>query len=213
MNVIPFTIQYPQDYLVIHSNQDTFFLAESIPNVKEVFRSLKLYQIDRNARTMLTRLVLLPSARITSSILSTIKKNQKDFNKCVSLQIRMGGEAAVFQEQSRFLTPRIIKKQMRMINTLYTKNETMYITSDSQKILASSSWFFTYHKVLISKDFVITHSGMVNKKDYKDGMKRAIADAVLAARCDTIYTTPLSSYGDLIQALSYHKTVKAFSYD
>lgn len=208
MNVVSFTIAYPQQYVVLYSNQDTVFLAYSMPNAHDLFNSLKLLQINRDVRYMLTRLVVQPSARITSSILTMLNTYKDDLKRCVTLQIRMGGEEAAFQERAQFLKVKSIKKQMKLLNVYLKKNETMYITSDSYKILASTGYFFTNHKVVTSKDFKITHSGDINK-EYKEGMKRAIADAVVASHCNTIYITPWSSYGELIQYMSFYKSVRS----
>lgn len=196
-----FTSVYPQNVIIFYGIFDTTSIyAETIPGYQTTFQSVGLYSYSRDIRRMLSRLLFQPSKELQDSIMKTLKAN--DFSNCISIQLRMGGKVAE-SEDMPFLPMNKMIEYVKEINAKYTHNESVYLTTDSPSVIPTVQKLLSNHRIIQNNDFRISHSAL-NRKNHRDGMKRAIVDAILASHCNPIYRTLISSYGQLIENLSFN---------
>lgn len=204
-----FTVAYPQDVVIINSFHDTMQLSSTLPGSSEVFQSLELYTYSQDVRHMLSRILLQPSNQLISSITNTLA--HYDLRNSIAIQIRTGGSTANSKERGKFLPIPKMTEYLQKINTAFSHNETIYLSTDSSSLVPSIKQLLSNHQVIQSSAFRIGHSRR-QSKGYLEGMKRAVVDLVLSSHCKSIYTTMGSSYGNLIQKLSLNSQTRQFLY-
>ena len=116
----------------------------------------------------------------------------------VGLQLRFGGKIAEFQEGFKFIKEENIGRVVDFINKKLqsVNNYTFYLSSDSKKapkLLAPLNASF-----VMADAFEIGHTRGKNLKF----MERAILDLYVLSKCDILFTTWFSTYGNFARDLS-----------
>ena len=158
---------------------------------------------------MLTRLVLQPTDELLLPILSTLQN--KDLHQCLAIQIRTGGYLASRHENAVYMSMPFIEKHMNRIHEQFSKNESIYLSTDSNQLIPIVSGIMTNHKVIVAKYYNISHSGFATKNQISqtalEGTKRGILDAIVSSHCQEIYYTEGITFGRMITFLSFHNNV------
>lgn len=188
---------FPEKNLIFYSNQDISTLLRSIPNAYQKLRDMGLLQIGNNYHFLLYRLVLQPSDKLRSAIFSILQK--PEMKQCIGIQVRTGNLANK-KEEVVFLTEFRIKRYIRRINKMYTGNETVYLSSDSDYAIQLVNQQLKNHTVITNSHFPISHSSL---SENNQGLERALIDAIVSSHCNPIYITQWSTFGMLIRYLSF----------
>lgn len=190
---------FPEKNLIFYSNLDLSQLLRSIPDAYQKLKEMGLFQVGNDYHFLLYRLVLQPSDRLRSAILSILQK--PEMKQCIGMQIRTGGNLANLKEKVRFLTEPRVHWYAVHINEKYTGKETIYLSSDSDNAIQLVKLRMTNHTVITSNQFPISHSSLGNKKN--KGLKRALIDMIVSSHCNPIHITQWSTFGQAIRYLSY----------
>ena len=126
----------------------------------------------------------------------------------VGLQLRFGGKIAEFQEGFKFIKEENIGRVVDFINKKLqsVNNYTFYLSSDSKKapkLLAPLNASF-----VMADAFEIGHTRGKNLKF----MERAILDLYVLSKCDILFTTWFSTYGNFARDLSDSRRIYMIKY-
>ena len=121
----------------------------------------------------------------------------------VGLQLRFGGNIAEFQEGFKFIKEENIGRVVDFINKKLqgVNNYTFYLSSDSKKapkLLEPLNASF-----VLADTFEIGHTRGKNLKF----MERAILDLYVLSKCDILFTTWFSTYGNFARDLSHSRRI------
>ena len=126
----------------------------------------------------------------------------------VGLQLRFGGNIAEFQEGFKFIKEENIGRVVNFINKKLqgVNNYTFYLSSDSKKapkLLEPLNASF-----VLADTFEIGHTRGKNLKF----MERAILDLYVLSKCDILFTTWFSTYGNFARDLSDSRRIYMIKY-
>ena len=126
----------------------------------------------------------------------------------MGLQLRFGGKIAEFQEGFKFIKEENIGRVVDFINKKLqsVNNYTFYLSSDSKKapkLLAPLNASF-----VMADAFEIGHTRGKNLKF----MERAILDLYVLSKCDILFTTWFSTYGNFARDLSDSRRIYMIKY-
>ena len=170
-----------------------------------------MFPYSKDYRSLLSRLLLHPTREIISAILQVTNVN--DFNSCIGIQIRMGGENAESKENFVFLTKEAVKYNIDQIKKRYKQKEIFYISTDSPDIIPTVKSILYPHEIIQFSKYKVGHSSSAYRNNTLDTIKRAISDAIVISNCNTLFLTNYSSYGHLIGWLSSPNTKKYLMYN
>lgn len=210
MQLIPsktFNEIFPEKNIIIYCNQDTSIFLPSIVNANRNLKMIGLFDIGNNYHFLLYRLVIQPSNKINSEILSIL--HNPDMKHCIGVQMRTGGELADKWEKHKFLSKARVNEYARSINEKYKNNEAIYLSTDSNKVINIVKKRMKNHKVITSTQFSIGHSSL---SKHNQGLKRAIVDMIVTSHCQPLYVTYGSSFGIAINFLSYNTETTIMSH-
>ena len=116
----------------------------------------------------------------------------------VGLQLRFGGKIAEYKEGYKFIKEedigrviRFIRKKLRVV-----QNYTIFLSSDSKRapeLLQSMNTTF-----VIADAFEIGHTRGIGNRF----MERAVLDLYILSKCDMLFTTMFSTYGNFAKDIS-----------
>lgn len=210
-----FTELYPQDVIGMYGFYETTALAESIPGYKEVFKELGLLKYSKDYRHILLRILMQPTNELSTIIQKFLQEH--DMTNSISIQIRMGSKYAANKESDKFMSEARLMRHMLKINRKKDK-EYVYLSTDSPSMIPVIQNYLSHYKIIQDNSYRVGHTRKpkINPGNYTkniEGFKRAVVDAIIASHGTTVYKTERSSFGDLIDILSFNTECYALETD
>lgn len=160
------------------------------------FRRMNTWISTHNLRNYLSRFFFRPKPYITNygnSILSKMK------GKKIGIQLRFGGTTASSHENYTFLSPNRMHTIIKRIRNVISQRKTAYSVFLSSDSPAATKMLSPLHiPILIAEKFQIGHTNKNNYSFYE----RAITDMYVLSKCDILFHTYWSSYGQIAKDLS-----------
>lgn len=155
----------------------------------------------------LSRILFQPRKSLINEAHGFIKNNTLE--NCVGIQYRTGGKVSAFYERSVFLTLDSVVGSAKLLKIAFSnKNRTIFLTTDSSKVLNVVPKLMNPLKVRSVQKYSIGHSS--SRKKTFAGMtptlNRILMDLYIFSSCDSIFWTRNSSFGDLGYWLSNSHT-------
>ena len=146
----------------------------------------------------LSRILFQPRAALINEAREFIKNNT--LKNCVGIQYRTGGKVASFYEHTVFMTMDSVVESAKLLKIAFTnKNRTIFLTTDSNKVLSVVPKLMDPLKVRSVKKYSIGHSAS-RKKSFAGltpTLNRILMDLYIFSSCDSVFWTRNSSFGDL----------------
>ena len=155
----------------------------------------------------LSRILFQPRKSLINEARGFIKNNTLE--NCVGIQYRTGGKVSAFYERSVFLTLDSVVGSAKLLKIAFSnKNRTIFLTTDSSKVLSVVPKLMNPLKVRSVQKYSIGHSS--SRKKTFTGMtstlNRILMDLYIFSSCDSVFWTRNSSFGDLGYWLSNSHT-------
>ena len=155
----------------------------------------------------LSRILFQPRKSLINEAREFIKNNTLE--NCVGIQYRTGGKVSAFYERSVFLTLDSVVGSAKLLKIAFSnKNRTIFLTTDSSKVLSVVPKLMNPLKVRSVQKYSIGHSS--SRKKTFTGMtptlNRILMDLYIFSSCDSVFWTRNSSFGDLGYWLSNSHT-------
>ena len=155
----------------------------------------------------LSRILFQPRKSLINEAREFIKNNTLE--NCVGIQYRTGGKVSVFYERSVFLTLDSVVESAKLLKIAFSnKNRTIFLTTDSPKVLNVVPKLMNPLKVRSVQKYSIGHSS--SRKKTFTGMtptlNRILMDLYIFSSCDSVFWTRGSSFGTLGYWLSNSHT-------
>ena len=155
----------------------------------------------------LSRILFQPRKSLINEAREFIKNNTLE--NCVGIQYRTGGKVSAFYERSVFLTLDSVVGSAKLLKIAFSnKNRTIFLTTDSSKVLNAVPKLMNPLKVRSVQKYSIGHS--FSRKKTFAGMtptlNRILMDLYIFSSCDSVFWTRNSSFGDLGYWLSNSHT-------
>ena len=155
----------------------------------------------------LSRILFQPRKSLINEAHEFIKNNTLE--NCVGIQYRTGGKVSAFYERSVFLTLDSVVGSAKLLKIAFSnKNRTIFLTTDSSKVLNAVPKLMNPLKVRSVQKYSIGHSS--SRKKTFTGMtptlNRILMDLYIFSSCDSVFWTRNSSFGDLGYWLSNSHT-------
>ena len=155
----------------------------------------------------LSRILFQPRKSLINEAHGFIKNNTLE--NCVGIQYRTGGKVSAFYERSVFLTLDSVVGSAKLLKIAFSnKNRTIFLTTDSSKVLNVVPKLMNPLKVRSVQKYSIGHSS--SRKKTFTGMtstlNRILMDLYIFSSCDSVFWTRNSSFGDLGYWLSNSHT-------
>lgn len=184
---------------------DVSFLAVGRPVYDEIIKEAGLMSFYNDHHFLLSQLILQPNKELKSVI--DRLETQYNLTQCVGIQLRMGGRTATTKEGAVFLKWKTVEKVLKGINTKYD-NRTIFLTTDSPSLVPKIKSLLKNHPIAMTDAYEVGHTCRYfdNTSKHIQYLKRAIVDALMASKCNPLYTTNGSSYSRLIYWLSNNST-------
>ena len=155
----------------------------------------------------LSRILFQPRKSLINEAREFIKNNTLE--NCVGIQYRTGGKVSAFYERSVFLTLDSVVESAKLLKIAFSnKNRTIFLTTDSSKVLNAVPKLMNPLKVRSVQKYSIGHS--FSRKKTFAGMtptlNRILMDLYIFSSCDSVFWTRGSSFGTLGYWLSNSHT-------
>ena len=155
----------------------------------------------------LSRILFQPRKSLINEAREFIKNNTLE--NCVGIQYRTGGKVSAFYERSVFLTLDSVVESAKLLKIAFSnKNRTIFLTTDSSKVLSVVPKLMNPLKVRSVQKYSIGHSS--SRKKTFTGMtptlNRILMDLYIFSSCDSVFWTRGSSFGTLGYWLSNSHT-------
>lgn len=155
----------------------------------------------------LSRILFQPRKSLINEAHGFIKNNTLE--NCVGIQYRTGGKVSAFYERSVFLTLDSVVGSAKLLKIAFSnKNRTIFLTTDSSKVLNVVPKLMNPLKVRSVQKYSIGHSS--SRKKTFTGMtstlNRILMDLYIFSSCDSVFWTRGSSFGTLGYWLSNSHT-------
>ena len=155
----------------------------------------------------LSRILFQPRKSLINEARGFIKNNTLE--NCVGIQYRTGGKVSAFYERSVFLTLDSVVGSAKLLKIAFSnKNRTIFLTTDSSKVLSVVPKLMNPLKVRSVQKYSIGHSS--SRKKTFTGMtstlNRILMDLYIFSSCDSVFWTRGSSFGTLGYWLSNSHT-------
>ena len=155
----------------------------------------------------LSRILFQPRKSLINEAHGFIKNNTLE--NCVGIQYRTGGKVSAFYERSVFLTLDSVVGSAKLLKIAFSnKNRTIFLTTDSSKVLSVVPKLMNPLKVRSVQKYSIGHSS--SRKKTFTGMtstlNRILMDLYIFSSCDSVFWTRGSSFGTLGYWLSNSHT-------
>ena len=155
----------------------------------------------------LSRILFQPRKSLINEAREFIKNNTLE--NCVGIQYRTGGKVSAFYERSVFLTLDSVVGSAKLLKIAFSnKNRTIFLTTDSSKVLSIVPKLMNPLKVRSVQKYSIGHSS--SRKKTFTGMtstlNRILMDLYIFSSCDSVFWTRGSSFGTLGYWLSNSHT-------
>ena len=155
----------------------------------------------------LSRILFQPRKSLINEARGFIKNNTLE--NCVGIQYRTGGKVSAFYERSVFLTLDSVVGSAKLLKIAFSnKNRTIFLTTDSSKVLNVVPKLMNPLKVRSVQKYSIGHSS--SRKKTFTGMtstlNRILMDLYIFSSCDSVFWTRGSSFGTLGYWLSNSHT-------
>ena len=191
----------PCDYRIdqnteIRTNDDISNQLVKCSHFSTDIRRMNNWISTNNLRNYLSRFFFRPKPYIIqygNNILSKMK------GKKIGIQLRFGGTTASSHENYTFLNPNRMHTIVNRIKLVISQRKTAYsvfLSSDSP--VASKLLSPLHIPILTAEKFQIGHTNKNNYSFYE----RAITDMYILSKCDILFHTYWSSYGQIAKDLS-----------
>lgn len=191
----------PCDYRIdqnteIRTNDDISNQLVKCSHFSTDIRRMNNWISTNNLRNYLSRFFFRPKPYIIqygNNILSKMK------GKKIGIQLRFGGTTASSHENYTFLNPNRMHTIVNRIKLVISQRKTAYsvfLSSDSP--VASKLLSPLHIPILTAEKFQIGHTNKNNNSFYE----RAITDMYILSKCDILFHTYWSSYGQIAKDLS-----------
>ena len=191
----------PCDYHIKHNteirtNDDISNLIVKCRLFKSDFEHIKNIIKSNNMRNYISRYFFRPKPYIISygnSILSKMTGIK------IGIQLRFGGNTASSHENFTFLNPKkmdVITKRIKRVISQRRTSYSIFLSSDSPE--AKNMLSSLHIPVLTADKYQIGHTNRNNYTFYE----RAITDLYVLSKCDILFHTYWSSYGQIAKDLS-----------
>ena len=150
----------------------------------------------------LSRILFQPRKSLINEAREFIKNNTLE--NCVGIQYRTGGKVSAFYERSVFLTLDSVVESAKLLKIAFSnKNRTIFLTTDSSKVLSVVPKLMNPLKVRSVQKYSIGHSS--SRKKTFTGMtstlNRILMDLYIFSSCDSVFWTRGTIFPELHIAL------------
>ena len=170
------------------------------------------YNAEIEIHHRLSRILFQPKQSIVNEAKQFLRNNKLEH--CVGIQYRTGGKTSSFYERAVFLTlDKVVESAKLIRNAFVNKNRTVFLTTDSSKVMNLMPKLMKPLPVKMVKKYKIGHSNSQRKSlaGISDTMNKIIMDICIFSSCDTLFWTQRSSFGELGYWLSYSENVNIIS--
>lgn len=191
----------PCDYRIdqnteIYTNCDITDQLVKCNHFSKDFKVMQNMIQNNNPQIYLTKFFFHPKPYIINygnSILSKMKGIK------IGIQLRFGGKTALSHESFTFLNPNQMDTIIKSIETIISERKAPYSVFLSSDSSAAKKYLSPLHiPILTAEKFQIGHTNRHILSFYE----RAICDLYILSKCDILFHTYWSSYGEIAKDLS-----------